>query len=98
MSSPDPRASAYLTRLRTERGCSPHTLDAYRRDLAELARLCEGRPWSSLDEAALRRWIAARVRSGAAPRSIARRLFNQTPLRRIDPTRRWGIPVVHRRD
>ena len=74
MSSPDPRVSAYLTRLRTERGCSPHTLDAYRRDLAELARLCEGRPWSSLDEAALRRWIAARVRSGAAPRSIARRL------------------------
>ncbi|WP_234788045.1 hypothetical protein [Mycolicibacterium setense] len=30
--------------------------------------------------------------------SIARRLFNQTPLRRIDPTRRWGTPVVHRRD
>lgn len=27
--------------------------------------------------------------------AIARRLFNQTPLRRIDPTRRWGTPVVH---
>ncbi len=27
---------------------------------------------------------------------IARRVFNQTPLRRIDPTRRWGIRVVGR--
>lgn len=29
------------------------------------------------------------------PNPIARRLFNQTPLRRLDPTRRWGIPVVN---
>lgn len=26
--------------------------------------------------------------------ALARRLFKQTPLRRIDPTRGWGIPVV----
>ncbi|MBN9636645.1 MAG: hypothetical protein J0H22_15890 [Actinobacteria bacterium] len=27
--------------------------------------------------------------------AIARRLFNKTPLRRIDPTRGWGIRVVN---
>lgn len=27
--------------------------------------------------------------------ALARRLFSQTPLRRIDPTRGWGVPVVH---
>jgi integrase/recombinase XerC len=70
----DARGHAWLSRLRSERGCSPRTLEAYRRDLEQLARLRDGRVWSSLDEADLRRWIAAQVRAGAAPRSIARRL------------------------
>ncbi|MEY8018959.1 hypothetical protein [Mycobacterium servetii] len=29
------------------------------------------------------------------PNPIARRVFNQTPLRHLDPTRRWGIRVVN---
>jgi hypothetical protein len=39
-------------------------------------------------------WITAYKQHGwSSP--IARRLFNQTPLRRLDPTRQWGVRVVH---
>jgi integrase/recombinase XerC len=65
---------AYLARLATERGYSPKTIDSYRRDLNLLVSVASGRPWSALDEAGLRRWIAAQMRGAASPRSIARRL------------------------
>lgn len=65
---------AWLRRLATERGYSPRTLESYRGDLAELRRLADGRPWSALAEADLRRWVAGAMRAGLAPRSIARRL------------------------
>jgi integrase/recombinase XerC len=69
-----PRIEAWLRRLATERGYSPKTIASYRGDLAELQRVAAGRPWSALDEADLRRWIAGAMRAGLAPRSIARRL------------------------
>lgn len=65
---------AYLLRLRTERGCSPRTLDAYGRELALLERLAAGRPWPSIVEGDVRRWVAAAARDGLSPVSIARRL------------------------
>ncbi len=65
---------AYLLRLRTERGCSPRTLDAYGRELALLGRLADGRAWSSVLEGDVRRWVAAAARDGLSPVSIARRL------------------------
>lgn len=65
---------AYLQRLIAERGCSPHTADAYRRDLALLVAIAGEGGWPALDEAALRRWVAGAARAGAAPKSIARRL------------------------
>jgi integrase/recombinase XerC len=65
---------AYLLRLRTERGCSPRTLEAYGRELAVLAGLAEGRDWPTLTEADVRRWVAGAVREGLSPTSIARRL------------------------
>ncbi len=65
---------AYLQRLVSERGCSPNTVDAYRRDLTLLEKIAGDAGWPALDEAALRRWLAGAVRSGAAPKSIARRL------------------------
>ena len=72
--SGDPRVAHYLGRLATERGCSPRTIDSYRRDLLLLARIAAGREWSALTEADLRRWIASEMRNQASPRSIARRL------------------------
>jgi len=71
--APDP-IDAHLARLRTERGCSPRTLDGYGRELAVLARLAAGRPWAELTEADIRRWMAAAAREGMAASSLARRL------------------------
>jgi hypothetical protein len=43
-------------------------------------------------------WLAGHwlygVRHHGFASPLARRLFYQTPLRRIDPTRGWGIPMV----
>jgi integrase/recombinase XerC len=64
----------YLHRLATERGYSARTIDSYRRDLALLQGLLSERSWDRLTQADLRSWVAAQVRQGAAPRSIARRL------------------------
>ena len=69
-----PRIEAWLRRLATERGYSPKTIASYRGDLTELQRVADGRAWSALGEADLRRWIAGAMRAGLAPRSIARRL------------------------
>jgi integrase/recombinase XerC len=70
----DDPVAAWLGRLRTERACSPRTLEAYGRELIELRRLAEGRDWAALTEADVRRWVAAAARAGLAPSSIARRL------------------------
>ena len=66
--------AGFLQRLRTERGRSPRTVEAYARELAVLAALAEGRDWASLEEADIRRWVAHAARDGLAPTSIARRL------------------------
>ena len=65
---------AYLEQLRTQRKLSPHTLDAYRRDLAELAALSGETAWSALAQADLRRYAARLHGKELAPRSIARKL------------------------
>ena len=72
--SPAPAIDAYLLRLQTERGCSPRTLDGYRRELTVLAGLAEGRAWADIAEPDVRRWVAAASRGGLAATSIARRL------------------------
>ena len=71
---PDLDPEGWLLRLRTERGFSPRTLDGYRRELAVLARLADGRDWAGLGEPDVRRWVAAAARDGLSPTSIARRL------------------------
>ncbi len=72
--APVAEIEAWLRRLATERAYSPRTIESYRSDLAELTRVADGRPWSALDEADLRRWVAGAMRAGLAPRTIARRL------------------------
>jgi integrase/recombinase XerC len=70
----DAAIDGYLLRLRTERGCSPRTLDGYGRELATLAGYADGRAWPAIDEGDVRRWIAQAAREGLSPTSIARRL------------------------
>ena len=67
----------FLTHLQSERRLSPHTGTNYRRDLAALARYCDGhglRDWSALDPQHVRVFAAHEHRDGLGPRSIQRRL------------------------
>ncbi|MFN7137270.1 MAG: tyrosine recombinase XerC [Thermomonas sp.] len=64
----------FLAHLAVEKQGSPHTLDAYRRDLDALARWADGRDLATLDEADIRAFVAAEHRRGLAPKSLQRRL------------------------
>ena len=69
-----PLAERWLARLRTERGRSPRTIEAYRAELAVLREFADGRPPGSLREHDIRGWVARSALAGLGPRSIARRL------------------------
>ena len=64
----------YLGELLTQRQLSPHTIAAYRRDLAELAQLAGHTDWLQLSHADMRRFAARLHAAGQNPRSIARKL------------------------
>jgi integrase/recombinase XerC len=69
--------AAFLKRLNTERRLSPHTCEAYERDLRTLLEFCEREQIASLkdlDSFGVRRFAAESHRKGLAPRSVARRL------------------------
>jgi len=68
---------SWLHQLRVARQLSPHTVAAYRRDLAHvLAYLKEQdiRDWNDLDPRSLRHFIAQRHQNGLSARSLARLL------------------------
>jgi integrase/recombinase XerC len=73
-------ADRYLAELATQRQLSPHTIAAYRRDLAELAQLAElvqlagNRDWPALTHSDIRRFAAKLHAGGQQPRTIARKL------------------------
>jgi integrase/recombinase XerC len=69
--------AAFLKRLATERRLSPHTVEAYERDLHALLGFCEREQIASfpaLDSFNVRRFAAESHRRGLGPRSVARRL------------------------
>lgn len=68
--------ASFVRHLEKERRLSPHTVNAYRRDLGALADFCERTSLrlESLDSYGIRRFAAECHRRGASPRSIARRL------------------------
>lgn len=75
----DPRGTAdwsaeWLRHLATQRKLSPRTVDAYGRDLAELAGLHGGQDWTAITHADIRRYTAKLHAGGQQPRSIARKL------------------------
>ncbi len=67
---------AFVRHLEKERQLSPHTVDAYRRDLRLLTNFCERTSLGieSLDSYTVRQFAAECHRRGSSPRSIARRL------------------------
>jgi integrase/recombinase XerD len=68
--APDQAVQAFLALLAARR--SPRTVDAYRRDLADLAAFL-GRSPSGATTEDVERWLAALRARGLAPNSIARR-------------------------
>jgi integrase/recombinase XerC len=69
--------AAFLKRLATERRLSPHTVEAYERDLRALLAFCEREQIASfktLDSFNVRRFAAESHRKGLGARSVARRL------------------------
>ncbi|HUQ52923.1 MAG TPA: tyrosine recombinase XerC [Gammaproteobacteria bacterium] len=69
--------AAFLKRLATERRLSPHTVEAYERDLHALLDFCargQIATFAALDSFNVRRFAAESHRRGLGARSVARRL------------------------
>ncbi len=72
-----PDLKRYLAHLKNERRLSPRTLDAYRRDSADLVAWLAARDigaWGEVGEDHIRQWVANAHRRGLSGRSLARRL------------------------
>jgi integrase/recombinase XerD len=99
LNAPTPLVSAideFLDELRVERGLSPLTIDAYRRDLAQFAEHAGGERWRT-DPAPLNAFVAALQRAGAkgttqARKSAAVRSFYAFALREGHATR--DVPAL----
>ena len=68
--------SDYLARLAGERGLSPHTVAAYRRDLCQFFDFCHRlglRSVAEVDRRAVRRYLAGLATRHQEPRSVARK-------------------------
>jgi site-specific recombinase XerD len=82
------RVPVFLDHLRLARGYSPHTVAAYRRDLADFCRFLEERRGKrhprveSIDEEDVRAYLAHLTRSGLSARTVARRLATLKAFRR----------------
>jgi integrase/recombinase XerD len=69
--TPDPELDGFLALLATRR--APRTVDAYRRDLAQLAAWRSG-PVGAATTEELERWLAEQRAAGVAPTTVARRV------------------------
>lgn len=98
----DGAVEEYLQRCRVERGLSPNTLDAYRRDLADFVVFVDRFGATELDEVdrrLFRRFVASLSTRSYAPRTIARRasavrafLEDRTRAGLIDVNPATGVP------
>ena len=70
----DTSVASFLAELAIQRRASPHTIDAYRRDLARLTALAADAEPTALTTPQLRRGLMALHAQDLAPRSIARTL------------------------
>ncbi len=84
-----PEIDRFLRHLEDERQLSPHTIEAYRGDLHDLAAFLteyRGSPdwmWTDVDRLALRSFLGECLRRGLAKRTIARKLSSVRGLFRF---------------
>ncbi len=64
----------FLEMMVVERGAAANTVEAYRRDLADLARFLDRRSVVDVEADEIRRWLAALEAGGASVRTTARRM------------------------
>lgn len=77
MAEPADHVERFLNHLRSERRLSPHTVAAYRRDLAHLIAFRDAQAisdWGEVNIHHVRAFVAARHRSGLSGRSLQREL------------------------
>lgn len=107
----DPRIADFLTHLAKERDVSPHTIAAYRRDLAGLLAFLQEHlgerdiAWERVDRLTMRAWMAHLHRRGLSKRSSARalsaarsfyRFLHRADLVEVNPARAVGSPKLER--
>ena len=68
----------YVHYLEVERGASPYTVRNYRREIGEFAEFLNAKgvtSWSEVTPRLLEEWLGQMARSGIAPASVSRRLY-----------------------
>ena len=68
--------TSYISRLVNQRRLSPHTVSAYRNDLAQFANYCNGlglSRWAEIDRKTVRHYLSLLDQRGYSRRSIARK-------------------------
>lgn len=108
---PEGPVGAFLTHLEKERDVSPHTVTAYRSDLADLATFLARHlgvdevDWARVDRLAMRSWLAHLARRGLSRRSSARalsaarsffRFLHRNDLVDANPARAVGTPKLEK--
>jgi integrase/recombinase XerC len=106
----DRDVAAFLEYLAKERNDSPHTVQAYGRDMAAFAAFCtthygDGWTWRGVDRQAVRAFLGDMARRGLAKRSAARalsavrafyRFLNRTGRAAVNPARAARSPKLGR--
>jgi integrase/recombinase XerC len=111
MTRPVPEVDAFVAFLDKERNDSPHTVQAYARDVGDFAAFCDryyGGRWSfeKVDRLAIRGWLGSMEQRGLARRSAARalsalrtfyRFLGATSDVLVNPARAARTPKLERR-
>ena len=96
MTSLDEAIESFLVELRVERGLSPLTIAAYRRDLAQFAEHAGGERWRS-DPGPLTEFVASLQRQGAKGSTQARKSAAVRSFYLVGEAKKYLADLAHKR-